>query len=233
MNILPINKIILASFAFALSHWKKILEISIIPLVVSAPFLWTLPDLFLLMNQFMAGNKIISIQLPEYLFTYLVLFMYGYSMLSINIYKLVVLGGDSVNGFVPIIDARMIIRFVGLTILIGLVTIFPVMFTGLFFLQLVVYFFIVPITLNFVSIAINVPIKFTWRLPFKTHANLFFLQAMLPAIIGIIFAIIADYIGLGEALNWVVKVVIYYWSSVNLALCYQLINNNISNNKYN
>jgi hypothetical protein len=228
MNILPINKIILASFAFALSHWKKIIEISIIPLVFSAPFLWTIPELFLMMDHFMSGNKVVSVQLPEYLFTYLVLFMYGYSMLSINIYKLVLLGESSVNGLIPILDAAKIIRYVGLTILVGFITIFPVMFTGLFFLQLVAYFFIVPITLNFVSISVDMPIKFSWKLPFNTHLNLFLLQAMLPSIIGFIFAVISDFIGLGGYLDWFVKIVIYYWSSVNLALCYQLINN-----KYN
>jgi hypothetical protein len=52
MNALPINKIILAGFAFALTHWKKIIEISIFPALISIPFLLILPDLLLLMKQF-------------------------------------------------------------------------------------------------------------------------------------------------------------------------------------
>ncbi|HIE77377.1 MAG TPA: hypothetical protein EYP92_00900, partial [Candidatus Thioglobus sp.] len=178
MNILPINKVILASFAFALSHWKKVLEISVIPLIVSAPFLLILPDLLLLMDQVIVSNQVIPVNLPENLFVYLLLFMYGYSMLSINVYKLVILGESSVNGFVPLLDAKKLIRFIGLTLIIGFVTILPVMLTGWLFLQLAVYFLIVPLTLNFVAISIDRPFKHRWSLSFATHLNLFLLQAL-------------------------------------------------------
>jgi hypothetical protein len=226
MNILPINKVILASFAVALSHWKKILEISIIPVIVSIPFLLILPDLFSLMDQVVAGHGVIDVLLPENLFSYLLLFMYGYTMLSINVYRLVILGEDSVNGLIPLIDVRKIIRFVGLTVFIGFITIFPVMLTGWFILQLIVYFFIVPITLNFVSIAIDQPLNYKWKLSFPTHLNLFLLQAMLPTLLGLLFVAISEIIGLGEILDWAAKVFIFYWTLVNLALCYRLVNNN-------
>jgi hypothetical protein len=234
MNILPINKVILASFAFALSHWKKVLEVSVIPLIVSAPFLLILPDILLLMDQVIVSNQVIPVNLPENLFVYLLLFMYGYSMLSINVYKLVILGESSVNGFVPLLDAKKLIRFIGLTLIIGFVTILPVMLTGWLFLQLAVYFLIVPLTLNFVAISIDQPFKHRWSLSFATHLNLFLLQALLPALVSIFIAVISDTIGIGGTLDWVVKVVIYYWTLVNLALCYRLINNNngINNENY-
>jgi hypothetical protein len=232
MNILPINKVILASFAFALSHWKKILEISVIPVIVSMPFLLILPDLFLLMEQVITNKQVIALQLPENLFIYLLLFMYGYTMLSINIYKLVILGANHVNGLVPLMDIRKIIRFISLTIMIGFITIFPVMLTGWLFMQLIVYFIIVPLTLNFVSIAINKPIQYKWKLSFITHVNLFLLQALLPALVGLLVAVITDIVGMGDTLDWLFKVIIYYWTLVNLSLCYRLISNNVESNNF-
>jgi len=88
---------------------------------------------------------------------------------------------------------------------------------------LIVYFLIIPITLNFVSIAIDQPSKYKWNLSFTTHMNLFFLQAILPALVGMLFATL-----LGPMLGWVVKVVLFYWTLVTLALCYQLIHANNS-----
>jgi len=228
MNALPINKIFIAGFAFALTHWKKILEISILPLLVSLPFLMIAPELLGLMEQVFGGGELTDIQLPEYTMISLILFFYGYLTLSINMYRLVMLGEASVNGLIPILDFNKIIRFVGLTLFIGLVTVMPVMITGMPFLQLVVYFLIIPITLNFVNIAIGQPSKYKWSLSFPTHANLFFLQAVLPALVTMLFAALANIIGLGPTLEWVVRVVVFYWTLVTLALCYQLIQTNNS-----
>jgi len=217
MNALPINKIFIAGFAFALTHWKKILEISILPLLVSLPFLTIAPELLGSMEQVFSGGELTDIQLPEYMMISLILFFYGYLTLSINMYRLVMLGEASVNGLIPILDFNKIIRFVGLTLFIGLVTVMPVMITGMPFLQLVVYFLIIPITLNFVNIAIGQPSKYKWGLSFPTHANLFFLQAVLPALVTMLFAALANIIGL-----------VFYWTLVTLALCYQLIQTNNS-----
>jgi len=95
-------------------------------------------------------------------------------------------------------------------------------------LQLIVYFLIIPITLNFVGIAIDQPSKYKWNLSFTTHMNLFFLQAILPALVGMLFAALANILGLGSILEWVAKVVVFYWTLVTLALCYQLIQTNNS-----
>ncbi|SFV80076.1 hypothetical protein MNB_SUP05-13-162 [hydrothermal vent metagenome] len=228
MNALPINKIFLAGFAFALTHWKKILEISILPLLISLPFLMIAPELLGLMEQVFGGGELTDIQLPEYTMISLILFFYGYLTLSINMYRLVMLGEAAVNGLMPILDFNKIMRFVGLTLFIGLVTVMPVMMTGMPFLQLVVYFLIIPITLNFVNIAIGQPSKYKWSLSFPTHANLFFLQAILPALVTMLFAALANIIGLGPTLEWVVRIVVFYWTLVTLALCYQLIQTNNS-----
>ena len=57
MNQLPINKIFVAGFAFVTVHWKKILEISIIPVLISLPLLISIPELMALAEQ-MFANKL-------------------------------------------------------------------------------------------------------------------------------------------------------------------------------
>jgi hypothetical protein len=223
MNILPINKIILASFAFALTHWKKIVEISILPVAISLPLLLILPQMFELMDAVFQGGDLTEVVLPDNTPIYLLLFFYGYIMLSINMYRLVVLGEQAVSAMSPIFDIRQIFRFVGLTLFIGFVTTVPVMLTGIGFLQLVIYFLIMPITLNFVSIALHRPSNYKWQLNFVSQANLFLLQAIIPALIGMIFTALFSFLGLSDVFGWAVKAILFYWSLVNLALCYQLI----------
>ena len=228
MNALPINKIFLAGFAFALTHWKKIIEISAFPALISLPFLMIMPELLGLMEQLFSGGELLDVQLPENMMFYLVLFLYGYITLSINMYRLVVLGEQSSRGFMPVLNVNKIIRFVGLTLFVGLVTVVPVMITGMPILQLIMYFLIIPITLNFINIAIDQPSKYKWNLSFTTHMNLFFLQAILPALVGMLFAALANIIGLPPILEWTVKAILFYWTLVTLALCYQLIQANSS-----
>ena len=223
MNVLPINKIILAGFAFALTHWKKILEISIFPALISTPFLLILPDLLSLMEQIFNGGEVTDVQLPQNMMIYLVLFFYGYLTLSINMYRLVMSGEKVVSGLTFILNFNQIVRFVGLTLFIGLATMIPVMLTKLAFLQLVMYFLLIPITLNFINIALNQPSKYKWSLSFPTHLNLFFLQVILPALITMLFAALADVVGLDSTLEWIVRVIVFYWTLVTLALCYKLV----------
>ena len=223
MNILPINKIILASFAFALTHWKKVVEISILPVAISLPLLLILPQMFDLMEVVFQGGDLTEVVLPDNTPIYLLLFLYGYIMLSVNMYRLVVLGGQNVSAMSPIFNIRQIFRFIGLTLFVGFITTVPVMLTGIDFLQLIIYFLIMPMTLNFVNIAINQPSNYKWKLNFASQANLFLLQAIIPALIGMIFTSLFGAIGFPEAFGWVIKAILFYWSLVNLALCYQLI----------
>lgn len=223
MNALPINKIMLASVAFALMNWKKILEISILPVLISIPFLAILPDILNIMNSVFSNKEVADIQLPDNMMIYLLLFFYGYLTLSINVYRLVILGQNSVSGIVPVLNFNKIIHFVGLTLFIGLVTMAPVIISGIAFLQLIMYFLVIPITLNFINIAIDQPSKYKWNLNFISQANLFFLQIVLPALAGMIFSFLMSLIGLPDMLGWVVKAIVFYWTLISLALCYQLV----------
>ena len=77
--------------------------------------------------------------------------------------------------------------------------------------------------LNFVNIALNQPSQYKWSLPFPVQINLFFLQVILPALVGLIFAALFEAAGLPMLLTWAVKVLVFYWTLISLALCYQLI----------
>jgi hypothetical protein len=226
MNTIPINKIILASFAFALTHWKKIIEISILPILISLPFLLILPQVLEITQVILKSGDITNSVLPEGTMPYFLLFLYGYISLAINMYRLVILGETSVSIKTPVFNIAQIARFAGLTLMIGFATTVPVMLTGISFLQLIIYFLIIPITLNFINIATNQPSKYKWKLNFVTQSNLFLLQVIIPALISMITTFIFNSIGLPEAFSWSVDIIVFYWSLINLALCYQLINTN-------
>jgi hypothetical protein len=190
---------------------------------ISLPLLLILPQMFELMEVVFQGGELTEVVLPDNTPVYLLLFFYGYIMLSVNMYRLVVLGEQAVSAMSPIFDIRQIFRFIGLTLFIGFVTTVPVILTGIGFLQLVIYFLIMPITLNFVHIALHQPSNYKWQLNFVSQANLFLLQAIIPALIGMIFTALFSALGLSDVFGWIVKTVLFYWSLVNLALCYQLI----------
>lgn len=232
-NTLPINKIFLAGFAFALTHWRKIGEISIFPLMMSLPLLWIFPDLLTIITPLFQGEQPLEITLPNNTLMYLILFLYGYFLLSINMYRLVILGEQSVNAWIPIIKLRQIAGFMALHLLIGLATILPAILTGIGALQLIMSFLIIPITLNFVNIAIQQPSKYKWHLPFTTQMNLFFLQIILPALVGLLFSTLGNILGLETTLSVAVKVIVFYWTLVTLGLCYQLILANPTTNNTN
>ena len=196
---------------------------SILPGLIAWPFLLLLPELLVLMNQLFSSGTLVIEQLPDNMLIYLVLFLYAYVHLSINMYRLVMLGEASVNSWLPVFSLKKIGRFAMLTMLIGLLTMLPVLLTGLPFLQLVMAFLLMPISLNFIHIAIDAPLKYKWQLPFPVHANLFFLQILLPALVTMLFAALANVTGIGVVLTWSIKLILFYWTLVTLALCFQLI----------
>ncbi len=222
MHQLPIHKIFVAGFAFATVHWKKILEISIIPVLISLPLLMSAPELIALAKQ-MFANKLS--EPPIFLDNtglYLALFFYGHLSLSINLYRLVVLGEQSVS-ILPVLEFVKIARFIGLTLLVGFVSMATLIMNNLLWLSLLISFLVVPITLNFVNIAIGNPIKYRWELSFPAQLNLFFLQVVVPMLIVLLFGSLSRMLALDIGVEWAARVLAFYWSLITLALCYQLI----------
>ena len=221
--MLPIKKTILASLAFIIMHWRKIIEISIIPMIFAFPLLLVLPELMAVSKQLFMGQTGVSISVPDNTLLYMLLFLFGYALLSINLARLVMLGTGSVSILSCVFEFGKIAKYTGLTMLIGFAIVFPTALTGLLFVQLIVYFLIVPLTLNFVNVAIGRALNLRWRLPFIVHVNLFLMQVLLPTLFAYLFGIVADALGLNTYVTLLVQVIIFYWSGVNLAFCYRVI----------
>ena len=221
--MLPIKKTILASLAFIIMHWRKIIEISIIPMIFAFPLLLVLPELMAVSKQLFMGQTGVSISVPDNTLLYMLLFLFGYALLSINLARLVMLGTGSVSILSCVFEFGKIAKYTGLTMLIGFAIVFPTALTGLLFVQLIVYFLIVPLTLNFVNVAIGRALNLRWRLPFIVHVNLFLVQVLLPILFAYLFGIVADALGLNTYVTLLVQVIIFYWSGVNLAFCYRVI----------
>ena len=222
-NTLAIKKVIGISFAFAIKYWKKILAVSIIPVIIAMPFLSILPDVLVFVEIVLEGGNVDYQQLPSNTLIYLFLFFYGYILLSINVYRLVVLGADAVSSFALITDFVKILKFVGLIFFVAIVTEFPTFLTGYKLLYLIVYFLIMPLTLNFINIAIGEPFQFKYKLPFVVHLNLFFLQLVLPILATVPIAYLVKFIGFGVILSLIIKIILIYWTLISLAVCYRLV----------
>jgi len=221
--MLPIKKTILASLAFIIMHWRKIIEISIIPMIFAFPLLLVLPELMAVSKQLFMVQTGVSISVPDNTLLYMLLFLFGYALLSINLARLVMLGTGSVSILSCVFEFGKIAKYTGLTMLIGFAIVFPTALTGLLFVQLIVYFLIVPLTLNFVNVAIGRALNLRWRLTFIVHVNLFLMQVLLPTLFAYLFGIVADALGLSIYVTLLVQVIIFYWSGVNLAFCYRVI----------
>lgn len=225
--ILPIKKTILASLAFIVVNWRKIIEISIIPLAFALPLLLIFSDLLIwykqVIPQLLAGQVVEGVAPPEKTLLYMLLFIYGYALLSINVSRLVLLGSSAVSVLDGVLEVGKNFRYIGLVMTIGFTVMFPSFVTGLFFVQLAVYFLIVPLTLNFINIALGRELSFRWSLPFVVHMNLFFLQILLPTTFAFLIGLAVDALGFNAYLFIVAQVLIFYWSAINLAFCYQMI----------
>ena len=221
--ILPIKKTILASLAFIVVNWRKILEISIIPLGFAFPLLLALPELMELSKQLFAGQVDTALIVPDNTPLYMFLFLYGYALLSINLARLVILGPASVSVFSCVLEFGRIAKYIGLTMMVGFAIVFPAALTGLLFVQLIVYFLIVPLTLNFVNIAIGKTLNLRWSILFVVHVNLFFMQVLLPTLFAYLIGSAADALGMSGYVSMFIQVLIFYWSGVNLAFCYRVI----------
>ncbi|MGE4594170.1 MAG: hypothetical protein AAEF23_01465 [Gammaproteobacteria bacterium] len=217
MIIIPIKQTIFASVAFALSHWKKLIEVSIFPLLLVFPFLSLLPELLLNIEQILARNS----GLPENYLLYLSLFLYGYSALLVNIYRLVVLGSSAILPLGIVVPSLRIGRFLLLFLFVSIAPFFPVL-AQLPFLIFLVYFFLIPMTLNLVALANDTPYK-KIKLPGRVQFNICLLKYGVPLALSTIltldFAVTPVLLYMFLAL----MIVISYCVEICCALCYRVI----------
>jgi len=213
MKTIPIQKTILATLAFAFSNWKKLLEVSIFPLLLALPFL---PELMNLLSMAKPGSEI-----PDNInfhVTYLLMFIYASMAMLINVYRLVILGNNSVNRLGFVLPNLRFGRFFLLAILLGVGQ--AITLASIYLLPF--YLLLVPLTLNLVSIANDVPYK-RIEVSWQSRLNIFLINFIGPFILISLIGLIEN-----DYLDSFFSFISIYWTSISIALCYKVIMANSS-----
>ena len=220
MKNIPIRKTTLATLAFTFSNWQKLLEVSIFPLLAALPFITILPELMTILQAQLFGVGEVQAY-PRFYELYLLMFDYAYMALIINIYRLVVSGSQSVARLGVVIPSLRLGRFFLLFIFLSIATKFPIFISP--FLVPVIYFLLIPISLNLVGLANDVPYK-RIKLNLGVQFSVFLIKLGVP----IILVGLTIIVGVNEMIFWGIMALIMYWMAVSFALCYRVIMANSS-----
>lgn len=220
MKNIPIRQTTLATLAFTFSNWQKLLEVSIFPLLAALPFITILPELMTILQAQLFGIGEVQAY-PRFYELYLLMFDYAYMALIINIYRLVVSGSQSVARLGVVIPSLRLGRFFLLFIFLSIATQFPIFISP--FLVPVIYFLLIPISLNLVGLANDAPYK-RIKLNLGVQFSVFLIKLGVP----IILVGLTIIVGVNEMIFWGIMALIMYWMAVSFALCYRVIMANSS-----
>ena len=215
MNNIPIRQTILATLAFAFSNWQKLLEFSVFPFLAAIPFITILPELMTILQAQLFGIGEVQ-EYPRFYELYLIMFDYAYMALIINIYRLVVSGHGSVARLGVVFPSLRLGRFFLLFLFLSIATQFPIIISP--FLVPIIYFLLIPMSLNLVGIANDAPYKKN-KLRLSVQFGILVIKLGVPVIlVGLIILL-----GVGEIIFWAAMVLIIFWMSISFALCYKVI----------
>ena len=215
MNNIPIRQTILATLAFAFSNWQKLLEFSVFPFLAAIPFITILPELMTILQAQLFGVGEVK-EYPRFYELYLIMFDYAYMALIINIYRLVVSGHGSVARLGVVFPSLRLGRFFLLFLFLSIATQFPIIFSP--FLVPIIYFLLIPMSLNLVGLANDAPYKKN-KLRLSVQFGILIIKLGVPAIlVGLIILF-----GVGEIIFWAAMVLIIFWMAISFALCYKVI----------
>ncbi len=220
MKNIPIRQTTLATLAFTFSNWQKLLEVSIFPLLAALPFITILPELMTILQAQLFGVGEVQAY-PRFYELYLLMFDYAYMALIINIYRLVVSGSQSVARLGVVIPSLRLGRFFLLFIFLSIATQFPIFISP--FLVPIIYFLLIPISLNLVGLANDAPYK-RIKLNLGVQFSVFLIKLGVP----IILVGLTIIVGVNEMIFWGIMALIMYWMAVSFALCYRVIMANSS-----
>lgn len=215
MNNIPIRQTILATLAFAFSNWQKLLEFSVFPFLAAIPFITILPELMTILQAQLFGVGEVQ-EYPRFYELYLIMFDYAYMALIINIYRLVVSGHGSVARLGVVFPSLRLGRFFLLFLFLSIATQFPIFISP--FLVPIIYFLLIPMSLNLVGLANDAPYKKN-KLRLSVQFGILIIKLGVPAIlVGLIILF-----GVGEIIFWAAMVLIIFWMAISFALCYKVI----------
>ncbi len=220
MNKLSILKITSASFSWMVLYAKRILELSIIPILLMLPFIFSFTHLMtIIQSQPLNALKTTQLSIPSALLFYLLLALYAYVLLSINIHRLVILGENSIARFGVWLPDMRLGHFFLILVLVQILLVLPILITKLPILYFVVYYLIAPMMMKLVGIAIEAenrpyPMNYSVRFSFVT------LQAILPMFVMLPFVLLTQNTPI-FIMMIVIKIIITYWMLISLSLIYK------------
>ena len=218
MNNIPINQTILATLAFSLSNWRKLLEASIFPILMCLPLATVLPELMNIINS--SYNPEIMLESDvNFPLIYLLMFIYATLALLMNVYRIVVSGNNSIARLGIVIPNLRVGRFLLLSIPLVMGQIISLFIPFLF---PIVYLLLIPISLNLISIANDVPYK-SIQVSFRARLNIFIINFIAPFLFITLLGLIGN-----SYLDFVLTFFSIFWTSISLALCYAVIMANSS-----
>lgn len=216
--MLEIKKIATAAFFWMALYAKNLAKVSILPVIMMAPFLFSL---WSIMQQVIAqqGGEIDPQIVPASLLFSLLIAVIGYAMLSINIYRMVILGVDTVKPYALKMPAQMWQFIATLSIIQGLLS-FPVLLLKTPLIYLFVYFLIVPMVMSLPRMALNLSKK-RHNISGKLRLQLTALLALAPLSVVLFISWLMPENTLGIAIVLLTKVLVAFWELVALAMVYK------------
>lgn len=212
MKHISILKIITASLSLLIINYKKIITYSILPIILTLPLLVSMPEVIESIQQ----NGIKNVVIPANILLYGILFIYGYASININTYRMVT-SGDSFIFKLGIIPAGISIKFILLSVFIGIFNIAPIILQ-IPFLEPVIFILLAGVVLNLVSIATENKAT-RWKLSIIDRLNIALLQFIIPTLIISVFSFF------GNTMVIISKFLLVYWSAISLGLMFNQIKN--------
>jgi len=216
-NKTSILKIAIASFSLLILNYKKIANYSIVPILLTLPMLFSMPDLVASIEQNGVENTII----PVSIMLYGLMFIYGYTSININTYRMVVKGDNAIFKF-GITPANISLKFILLSIFIGIFNIASIVLK-IPLLEPIIFILLASVVLNLVNIATeNKAIR--WKLSIVDRLNIALLQFVIPSLIVVIFSFF------GVIAVSISKLFLIYWSAIALGLVFNQLHQNTNQN---
>lgn len=218
--MIGIKKIIFATLSWMAIYPKQLLTTSIVPIVMMLPFLLALPSLIDSMLLTQKQGVIPDIEPISTLFFMAMAFI-GYALLTINIYRLVILGVDKVGKFGTIRPQKML-PFLSTLIMVQILLVIPILVTKIPIFHIIAYFLLVPVIINLPRLALGLDKKKFKFIP-SILINITIIQAVIPlAVVFIITWLISGGI-VGVIIIVLVKILMAYAEIISLALIYKTL----------
>jgi hypothetical protein len=212
MTKTPIIKTIIAAFAIFISNLSKIIEISILPIVMSIPLILAFSEILPTINT-LADIQTLNLGLDFLLYT--TLFIYAFLSLQINLYRLTSIGQNAVFkfGLVPI---SLVLKLIPFYFFVEILVL-GVALLQIPFLEPVVFILLAHILLKFVAIATG---KITTSsINIIDRLNIAIVQFIIPMLFLTLFSLF----GIG-ILVVIAKIFTIYFSAISLGLIFNNLN---------